>query len=245
MNLIYAKDDEIRDAIAKDGKIKAILPIGSLEQHGRHLPLATDTMIAEYIASRVSERLNSLLLPPIHYGVSYEHRPLFNISIEPKTLTALIDDICSSLLYNGVSRMIMLNAHYPNNSVIEATIRGLSPKYPNLMIASIPYWKFIGGIDHAGEKETSLILAIDGSLVDLSEIGEKGFLQESLSSVVLDSVTLLAGSIPALTNTGVIGDASRSDKKKGESMLRHIIDSIVDTINLIESVYERYLNNKR
>jgi creatinine amidohydrolase len=260
MNLKYASDEEVRYAISADPKIKAILPIGSLEQHGKHLPLATDTTIAEYIASRVGERINALVLPPINYGISYEHKPLFNISISRESLTRVIEDICSSLIYNGVKRIIILNAHYGNEHAILSCIKEISLMHPNIMLASIPYWVFIDGIDHAGMKETSLMFAIDSNMVKTDKIkmgkdirlesdhdGGNGYnanANAKVSMVVLDNITLLAESISRLTDDGIIGDPSRASKHAGEEMLNLIIDSIVDAINAIESMYERYLNRK-
>ena len=255
MNLKYASDEEVRYAISADPKIKAILPIGSLEQHGKHLPLATDTTIAEYIASKVGERINALVLPPINYGISYEHKPLFNISISTESLTRVIEDICSSLIYNGVKRIIILNAHYGNEHAILSCIKEISLMHPNIMLASIPYWVFIDGSDHAGMKETSLMLAIDSNMVkkDKIKMGKDIRLESDhndynanakVSMVVLDNITLLAESISRLTDDGIIGDPSRASKHAGEEMLNLIIDSIIDAINAIESMYERYLNRK-
>jgi len=255
MNLKYASDEEVRYAISADPKIKAILPIGSLEQHGKHLPLATDTTIAEYIASKVGERINALVLPPINYGISYEHKPLFNISISKESLTRVIEDICSSLIYNGIKRIIILNAHYGNEHAILSCIKEISLMHPNIMLASIPYWVFIDGSDHAGMKETSLMLAIDSNMVkkDKIKMGKDIRLESDhndynanakVSMVVLDNITLLAESISRLTDDGIIGDPSRASKHAGEEMLNLIIDSIIDAINAIESMYERYLNRK-
>jgi len=255
MNLKYASDEEVRYAISADPKIKAILPIGSLEQHGKHLPLATDTTIAEYIASKVGERINALVLPPINYGISYEHKPLFNISISKESLTRVIEDICSSLIYNGIKRIIILNAHYGNEHAILSCIKEISLMHPNIMLASIPYWVFIDGGDHAGMKETSLMLAIDSNMVktDKIKMGKDIRLESDhndynanakVSMVVLDNITLLAESISRLTDDGIIGDPSRASKHAGEEMLNLIIDSIIDAINAIESMYERYLNRK-
>src|SRR5438094_7066425 len=56
----------------------AIIPVGSLEQHGNHLPVSTDSLIAEYIARTVAEKVNAFVLPVISYGVSFEHKPMFN-----------------------------------------------------------------------------------------------------------------------------------------------------------------------
>ena len=58
-----------------------IIPLGSIEQHGTHLPFSTDTMIVEYISKIIAQKKNAFLLPSLYYGVSFEHEPFFNISI--------------------------------------------------------------------------------------------------------------------------------------------------------------------
>ncbi len=240
MNVRYASDDEVRDSISSNPRAKAILPIGSLEQHGMHLPLSTDTIIAEYIALKVGERLDALVLPPINYGISYEHRPLFNISIGSITLARMIEDICSSLVYNGVKRIIILNGHYGNEHAILSCIKEISARH-KVMLASIPYWAFIDGSDHAGIKETSLMLAIDSKYVRVDKVS-KG--KDLAYSIVLENLTLLEGSMVRLTGNGIVGDASKANLHKGREMLNIIIDGIVEAIGALESMYEQYINEK-
>ncbi len=257
MNLISASAEDVRDAISTNPRIKAILPIGSLEQHGKHLPLATDTTIAEYIALRVGERINALVLPPINYGISYEHKPLFNISISGESLARIIQDICSSLIYHGVKRIIILNAHYGNEPAILSCIKEMSLRYPNTLLASIPYWVFVDGNDHAGMKETSIMLAIDSSMVkaDKVVVGKDITIEAyhnrnsedynaKLSMIVLNNITLLAESMARLSENGIVGNPSKANKNYGEEMLKLIINGIVDAINAIENMYELYLNRK-
>ena len=78
-------DPDLRKMIKKKKPI-AIIPIGSIEQHGPHLPISTDSDIVTEIASRLSKRINGMLLPTITYGVSFEHFPFFNLSIKKSTL---------------------------------------------------------------------------------------------------------------------------------------------------------------
>ena len=73
-------DPNLRKLIKK--KRIAVIPIGSIEQHGPHLPVSTDSDIATEIASRIAKKNNFLLMPTIVYGVSFEHGPFFNLSIK-------------------------------------------------------------------------------------------------------------------------------------------------------------------
>ncbi|MGH9974130.1 MAG: creatininase family protein, partial [Nitrososphaeraceae archaeon] len=103
----------------KDNKRRLIMPLGSLEQHGPHLPITTDTIIAEYLANQISKKISSYVLPSIPYGVSYEHKPFFNISISNDLLSELLSQICISLGENGFNYVIILNAHHGNMGVVQ------------------------------------------------------------------------------------------------------------------------------
>ena len=105
-------DREFRSSIKKTSL--AIIPVGSLEQHGEHLPVSTDSLIVDYIARRTAEQLRSFVLPVIPYGVSYEHKPMFNVSLSNSTLSSVMCDICSSLSENGIKTIIILNGHHGN-----------------------------------------------------------------------------------------------------------------------------------
>ena len=86
MNVMDASelyDPEFRKLI-KSKKQTVIIPVGSLEQHGAHLPITTDSDIVTEIASRLAKKCGFIVLPTINYGVSYEHSPLFNTSIDGK-----------------------------------------------------------------------------------------------------------------------------------------------------------------
>src|SRR5574340_398214 len=96
----------------------AIIPVGSMEQHGPHLPVSTDSDIISHIAKRVSEKTGFLLLPTIEYGVSFEHHPFFNMSVRRSTLEKVLTDLCMSLWKNKISGILILNGHHGNHKTI-------------------------------------------------------------------------------------------------------------------------------
>ena len=104
--------------IIKNKKQVAVIPIGSLEQHGSHLPVSTDSDLITEIASRLAEKKNFLLFPTIDYGVSFEHAPFFNVSIKSSTLQKLLIDVCMSLSSNGIKTIFVINGHYGNQKAL-------------------------------------------------------------------------------------------------------------------------------
>ena len=87
-------DPEFRELI-KSKKPTIIIPVGSLEQHGAHLPITTDSDIVTEIASRLAKKCGFIVFPTISYGISFEHEPLFNTSIEQNCIRAFISNIIS------------------------------------------------------------------------------------------------------------------------------------------------------
>lgn len=106
----------------------AIVPVGSLEQHGSHLPVSTDSIIAERIAREISLKIPSIVLPVIPYGVSFEHLPFLNISISSHTLSTLLTRILASLIDNGFENIIIINGHHGNMGVLEYLSQNVQEK---------------------------------------------------------------------------------------------------------------------
>ena len=104
------KDQNDRDLrkIIKKKKQTGIIPVGSIEQHGEHLPISTDSDIVTEIAKLVSKKCNFLLLPTINFGVSFEHSPFFNLSVKTSTLQKLLLDLSKSLVSNKIQNLIIV-----------------------------------------------------------------------------------------------------------------------------------------
>ena len=94
-------DPDLRKIIKKQKK-PVVIPVGSIEQHGPHLPVSTDSDIVTEVAKRVAEKCNFFLLPTLSYGISFEHAPFFNLSLKEKTLEDILIDICLSLHSNNI-----------------------------------------------------------------------------------------------------------------------------------------------
>ena len=214
-------------------KIKrAIVPVGSLEQHGAHLPVSTDSLIAEYIARALAEKIGAFVLPVISYGVSFEHKPMFNVSIRHSTLSTMLCDTCISLAENKIKEIIILNGHHGNTGAIQYIPQEIQSKIPatGVDIHILHYWHMMKPeFDHAGEVETSLVLAIAPELVhmDRARPNSKNL---SKSRVAYSSLTNTPGSFPKITGNGVWGDPMRASASKGDKLIKEIIANLAKTI---------------
>src|ERR687886_3061603 len=141
---------------------RAIIPVGSLEQHGAHLPVSTDSLIAEHVARMVAQDVGAFVLPVISYGISFEHKPMFNVSLRNSTLSTMICDACTSLAEMRIRHIIVVNGHHGNTGALQYISQELNNKIArNVNVHAIHYWQMMRrDFDHAGEVETSLVLAI-------------------------------------------------------------------------------------
>jgi creatinine amidohydrolase len=215
----------------------AILPLGSIEQHGDHLPFSTDTLIVEHISSIVSIKSEAFLLPSLFYGVSYEHEPLFNISIGYNILVDFISCICQSLSMHGIKRMYVINGHHGNIGLLQYVGQNLLSKYEinSDFFYFINYWQMLEtGFDHAGEVETSLMMAIHPNLVnmDLAKAGldtkhhEIGSLYKLGTNM---SINNPAG-FTKFTKNGIWGNPLNANSTVGNKMLSQVIEKILSLI---------------
>ncbi len=221
-------DPELRKKIKQKKQI-AIIPVGSIEQHGPHLPISTDSDIVTEISLRFSEKINGILLPTINYGISDEHFPFFNLSVKKSTLSKMLDDICESLIKNGISRVLIINGHYGNLESLKGFER---KKKRNRKIKVLSYWKYMDReFDHAGNVETSIMLAISKNVK--MKNAKKGFQTDGMSKQEISKINKLAQkSFPKVTGNGVWGDPTKSSAKLGRKIINEVVNNLVKESNL-------------
>ncbi len=211
----------------------AIIPLGSTEQHGEHLPFSTDTVIVEYISKIIAQKTNSFLLPSLYYGVSFEHEPFFNISINYNTLLNFISDICVSLFKQGIDRLYVINGHHGNIGLLQYVGQQISTKYPinEKFFYFINYWQMIDkNFDHAGEVETSLMLFICPELVRMDllkkglELDEKN---NNNDKIGINMSINNPGGFIKFTKNGIWGNPFNSSSENGKIMLSCITEKIL------------------
>ena len=221
-------DPDLRKLIKKKKQI-AIIPVGSIEQHGPHLPISTDSDIVTEISLQLSDKINGVLLPTINYGISDEHFPFFNLSIKKSTLSRILEDICESLIKNGISRILIINGHYGNLESLKSFER---KQKNNRKIKVFSYWKYMDReFDHAGNVETSIMLAISKK-VNMRK-AKKGFQTDGMSKKEISKINKLAQkSFPKVTGNGVWGDPTKSSATLGRKIIKEVVNNLVKESNL-------------
>ncbi len=221
----------------------AIVPLGSLEQHGDHLPFSTDTIIVEYLSKIIANNVDAFLLPSIYYGVSFEHEPFFNVSVNHNILLNFISDICISLFKQGINRLYVINGHHGNIGLLQYVGQHISSLYheKGKSFYFVNYWQMLDkNFDHAGEVETSLMLFICPALVrmDLSKKGmelgkiaddnvDDGNDNDIIRKAGVNMSINNPGGFIKFTKNGIWGNPMEASGEKGKQMLSRIAEKII------------------
>lgn len=216
-------DPKLRKIIKNKQQV-AVIPVGSIEQHGPHLPISTDSDIVSKVAKEICQKFDFLLLPTINYGVSYEHAPFFNLSIRETTLRKVLLDLCSSLFENNIKTIFIINGHHGNLKAIKKINKKFVDSTSKVFIFS--YWHFLQReFDHAGFVETSLMLAISKNVK--MNLAKKGLVTDGMTESRIKILGKRASkSFPKVTKNGVWGDPTKATKKDGQRILYEIIENL-------------------
>ncbi len=200
-----------------------LLPLGSCEQHGPHLPLDTDTQIAQYLCAQAAQHDNRILIAPsLTISASGEHAGFpGTLSIGTDALTQVLVEIVRSADWcNGV---VFVNGHGGNADAVAAAMRTLTGEQRN--VAS--WWPRIElGDAHAGASETSMMLAINPEQVNMAKV-EVG----STKPIGEISAQLRSGGVRAVSLNGVLGDPTTATSEHGHSLLSQLTRDLVTFIN--------------
>jgi mycofactocin system creatininase family protein len=200
-----------------------VIPIGSLEQHGPHLPLSTDTRIAMELATRLRAlRPDLMVAPPLPYGASGEHAEFpGTLLVDHEVLAGFLVELVRSarMAFAGV---ILISAHGGNRDALSMVEERCRVDGDSVLI-----WKAHapGGDAHAGRTETSLMLAIDHGVVrsDLAEAG----CTEPLEAIM---PRLRAGGVRPISSNGVLGDPDGASADEGHQLLGAMTSDLAATV---------------
>jgi len=219
----------------KRGNKKIIIPLGSTEQHGPHLPVSTDTIIAEYFANQLTKKIPSYSLSGIPSGVSFEHRPFFNISISNDLLSELLSQICISLGENGFNQIIIINGHRGNMGVVQYIPQKVERINSKVKVFGINYWQLIErDFDHGGFVETSLMLGIAPKLVQMHK-AKSGYLNKKMLHSTYTTFLSNTSSFK-ITRNGVLGDPRKATKEEGKKIISITMKNLVRTLKELDDL---------
>jgi creatinine amidohydrolase len=224
-----------------------IIPTGSHEQHGPHLPFSTDSIIAqtlaEHAAARLKEKAPILVTPLLPFGASIEHMDFpGTMSLRPETLYMIITDIVDSLAHAGVQKVLIMNGHGGNIHTIGSALHPLTRKH-KMFIGFTSPTRLVGdtfaklqdnkskGAFHAGEYETSLLLLIASKLVNQSEIRDhtlKRFYDDTQYLRLWKSkfIKEFGWTTKQITDSGVIGDPTHATAAKGLHLYNTAVENL-------------------
>lgn len=205
------------------GDPRLLLPVGTLLQHGPHLPLSTDSVIATRLAEELAWRQGVLLAPTLTYGVSSRREAGYagTASLEQKTLRRVLNDLIGAWEQQGVQEIYLLTAHGygPHISAIaavvsdEARIRAI-----DLHSADLTHLLDDGAPEHAGEMETSLMLHYAPDLVRRDAIRDARVSREQLTELTVGEEP-----VPPPGSAGTVGTPSLASSEKGRRIHAHLV----------------------
>ena len=211
-----------------------IVPVGSTEQHGPHLPTQVDSLLVGEIARRAARRAGDLpivVTPTVWCGLAEHHISLGGtLSLDFPTFFAVLRCLCRSLVRQGFSRILLLNGHGGNIAALTVVVNELAVEL-DAPIATTSYWplakeEFAAILErqktvrHACEAETSMLLALKPELVDMSRAADAvGPTERELAEVTGTEAAHRWRSFKSRTSHGAIGDPRSATPEKGERLL--------------------------
>lgn len=244
-------------------RIVAVLPVGATEQHGPHLPLSVDAAIITGIVAAVAERLPAtsrvLFLPVMPIGKSDEHlRFPGTLTFSAETLIRMWSEIGASVAHSGVRKFVLLNSHGGQIAIMDIVVRELRRKH-NMLAFSLNWFglgtpeglyddhELTHGV-HAGDMETSVMLALHPDLVSMDKARFFHPLTEEFESDY-SHIALSGGAKPGwqsqdLHPEGACGDASSASSDKGQQTIDFAADRIAQALEEIERAPLSWLDNE-
>jgi creatinine amidohydrolase len=240
--MTHMTSPEVGAALA-GGQTTAIVVLGAQEQHGDHLPLMTDARWGHHLAGMLSQRLGGALIAPVvPVGFSPEHmRFPGSITLRQETLWAVIEDYVTSLKRHGFRRIVLMPSHGGNFAPLIEALPGLRERHPEINL--VAFTDLLELVDaaaetatrmgvtsaeagaHAGEWETSMMLAVEPTAVH-PERGKPGYLGPL--GPVLDQIN--RDGMEAVAPNGVLGDPAKASAEHGRAYLERMADLFADFV---------------
>ncbi|MCK6451125.1 MAG: creatininase family protein [Alphaproteobacteria bacterium] len=223
-----------------------ILPVGSTEQHGPHLPTQVDALLAGEVAHRAARRAAQrtpvVVAPTVWSGLAEHHLSLGGtLSLDLATFHALLRCLVRSILKDGFRRVLLLNGHGGNIAALTAIVNDFAIEF-DAPIATTSYWLLAAdafgkilerqaNVRHACEAETSMLLALAPDLVDMARAqGAVGPTGRELKDAVGTEAAVRYRSFKSRTSHGAIGDPRAATAEKGERLLDAAAEAVAKLV---------------
>jgi creatinine amidohydrolase len=226
---------------------RILIPFGSTEQNGAHLPLGSDTLVAEAIASRAAQLTGVLVGPAIPWGnAAADMSYAGTVSLAPDTVLALIGDLCRSLAAHGFRRLVFVTGHLGNVYAL-ATI-GAELGRSGLVLAQVDVWRLLEKLSadlfeglelpfgHASATMTSVMLALCPQLVQAAAMRAERP-TPGWASYSYASYPEIMGFAPwnQMSTSGAIGDPTMASAAAGEKAIARVVRRTVEVLDAIRS----------
>ena len=235
-----------------DHKTPVVLPISATEQHGPHLPLATDRIIGEHFARKLHEAIpdDVLILPYVAVGCSEHHMDFSgSLTFTHQTYLSLVVELLDSVASHGFTNLIISNSHGGNIAIGQVAMEVFGNRHPDVNVVMLTWWRVAqesllgltetdaGGVGHACEFETSLIMNIAPHLVDTEQI-RAGYPRPTFDWAKSDMLRSGKASVYRTTKQstyeGVHGDPTAASPEKGEAVTKAVLESLLEIVRSLK-----------
>jgi len=236
---------EITDIADRAGSV-LVVPVGSVEQHGPHLPVSTDTLLVDAIAhlgaERVADDVPIIVTPPVWTGHSPHHLSFGGtMSLEHDDLLDVLEGVAQTALDNEFDALLFLNGHGVNASLVSSVTSTVGVEHPDVEILGLTYFHLaasfiddyresdIGGMAHAGEFETALMLHLRPALVDTDRMDAEPLTSEYSHGLhdMFDAGPLTVyREFHEYSANGAIGTPELASAEQGERIFERLGDEL-------------------
>lgn len=240
---------------ALDRSIPVVLPVSAIEQHGPHLPVATDRIINEHFQSAIDSAISDevLFLPTIAVTCSRHHMDFAGtLTLQHQTLLDQVEQTLSSAVEHGFRSLVMFNSHGGNQSILGVAMERFGAAHSECQVVNATWWRLAsdsllplsetgpGGIGHACEFETSLVMLARPELVDEAAIPQT---RANVATYGWAEGDLIRGakagvyrSMQAMTPNGAFGDPAAGTLEKGRAITEKVVDAMVSLLRDVRKV---------
>ena len=235
--------------VGLDRATPVLLNLASIEQHGPHLPVCTDSVIGAFLLDELDRQLGSrvLVLPQVKVCCSAHHMDFpGSLTVRHETLAAYVTDILASVAAHGFSNLVLFNSHGGNQAIGQVIVESFGAAHPECRVVYLCWWRMVaeelaavrqsgfGGLGHACEFETSLMMLAAPGSVRTELIGGRSYVPSydwANSELLLSGRGTLYRSMKDISGgTGVVGDPSLASVEKGREITRIVVAQLAGIV---------------